>query len=622
MAILNISAVLYGLGWALLHSLWQMGILWVVYQLFLGIPKKWSPAVKHNGSLILLFIGFAWFLVTGMNSFQEYILVKQYVNIMPLSESIGLNTSTVYQAGSAWTVIAENIIRLSEATLLFLEDHIVHISAVYLFVLVLMMFRFTNAYLYANQLKKKGLIPAGNQLEDRLAEWTSAMGIYQPVHLFLSHRIDIPATIGFLKPVILLPVASVNQLSMNQVESIILHELAHIRRMDYLWNISATIIETILFFNPFVYLLTSVQKKERELCCDDFVLGFSRDPHNYATALLELEKTRMAGKAMLAMASNGQDGQLLSRVKRILNIQTNKLQYRQRFIALLFITALMSALAWLQPVQWKKEKQVSISMILPSPQQTSEINKPVPTISDLVKKQVSFDKPKNESPKKMPVFAKLQIAEPETEGSFNNAELAQQDNYRFPINENAPFFFNAPPPPAEYQLLQNEMNLNAFELARPEIVQELAQMRKRMPVYFNQAPQPNIQEHLEDLEKQYKNFNNGIIFQENLAKEFKSMAEMRELEKNKEMLNFEKAKKRIISKRAPLNMIFINGEPVENKVVLDGEQNYVIRIETDDETIEINVGSDSLNRKVIKMPGTPLRPVTIRSADTYPRNRY
>ena len=415
MAILNITAVLYALGWALLHSLWQMGALWIVYQLFLGIPKKWSPAVKHNGSLILLFIGFAWFLVTGMYSFQEYILVKQYVNIMPSADSISLNTTTVQQAGSALAVLSDYIKWITEVTILFLEKNIGNISAVYLFVLILMMFRFTNAYLYANQLKKKGLLPAGKQLEERLTEWTAAMGIYQPVQLFLSQRIDIPATIGFFKPVILLPVASVNQLSMNQVESIILHELAHIRRMDYLWNISAAIIETILFFNPFVYLLTSVQKKERELCCDDFVLGFSCDPHNYATALLELEKTRMSGKAILALASNGQDGQLLSRVKRILNIQTNKLQYRQRFIALLFITTLMSALAWLQPVQWKKEKQVAIATVLPSAQQVPDKNKPVPTISDLVKEQVTFSKPKNVPAKKMPVLAEQHTAEPELE---------------------------------------------------------------------------------------------------------------------------------------------------------------------------------------------------------------
>ncbi|MGL6269177.1 MAG: hypothetical protein ACRC2O_14695, partial [Chitinophagaceae bacterium] len=79
-------------------------------------------------------------------------------------------------------------------------------------------------------------------------------------------------------------------------------------------------------------------------------------------------------------------------------------------------------------------------------------------------------------------------------------------------------------------------------------------------------------------------------------------------------------------RRVPLNKIFINGMQIEQKVILDSEENYIIRIETDDETIEINIGSDSLKRKLIKMPGAaaiaPYRKVTTRSADTYPRNRY
>jgi len=486
-----------------------------------------------------------------------------------------------------------------------------------------MMFRFTNAYLYANQLKKKGLLPAGAQLNDRISEWTSAMGIHQRVNLFLSQRIDIPATIGFWKPVILLPVASVNQLSMNQVESIILHELAHIRRMDYLWNISAAVIETILFFNPFVYLLTSVQKKERELCCDDFVLGFSRDPHNYATALLELEKTRMAGKTMLAMASNGQEGQLLSRVKRILNVQTNKLQYRQRFIALLFITTLMSALAWLQPVQWKKENQLPLTAALPATQWMMDNNTPVPTISDLVKKQVIFNKSKAPNAKKQLIIIERKLAERKPELSFVEKGIAQEDNYRFPLNENISFFFNAPPPPpAEFQQLENELNLKNFALVQPELLRELTQMRKRAPIYINQAPQARLQDQLADLESQYKRYENGFQFQENMSQEFKAMAELKNFEKSRELLSREKVKIRTVQKKASSNMIFINGEPVDSKVILDGEQNYTIRIETDDETIEINVGNDSLHRKVIKMPGTPLRSATIRSADTYPRNRY
>ncbi|MGL6267295.1 MAG: M56 family metallopeptidase, partial [Chitinophagaceae bacterium] len=564
MAILNISAVLYALGWALLHSLWQMGFLWILYQLLLGLPKKWSPAIKHNGSLILLIFGFAWFLSTGLSHFREYILVKQFINLLPQTSSPGLNALSIQQAGTTLFSISETFKNLSISTFNFLELNISYISAIYLFILVLMMFRFTNAYLYANQLKKNGVLPAGAHLNERLADWSSAMGLHHRVNLLMSQRIDIPATIGFLKPVILLPVATVNQLSMEQVESIILHELAHIKRMDYLWNITAVVIETILFFNPFVYLLINVQKKERELCCDDFVLGFNRDPHNYATALLELEKTRMTSKTMLAMALNGQDGQLLSRVKRILNIQTNKLQYRQRFIALLFITTLMSALAWLQPVQWKKEKSIPAKTSLEANQSIPEKLSTAPTINDLVKKQVIFDKPQKGTAKKQPEKTVEKIIEPESGLPLVEEISAQTDNYRLPLDEKLFFFPNTPPPPPSgYPSLQNEINLLDFELAYTEINKELNQLRKRTPVYINQAPQVRIEEQLADAEKA------------------------------RELIIREKARVSTMQRRVPLNKIFINGMQIEQKVILDSEENYIIRIETDDETIEINIGSDS-----------------------------
>ena len=626
MAILNITAVLYALGWALLHSLWQMGALWLVYQLFLGIPKKWSPAVKHNGSLILLLFGFAWFLATGLNHFREYILVKQFVNLLPQTSSPALNTGVLQQEGYSLLIFSDSFNRISASTVNFLELNIGYISAIYLFILVLMMFRFTNAYLYANQLKKTGILHAGAHLNERVVDWTAAMGIHHRVKILLSQRIDIPATIGFLKPVILLPVATVNQLSMEQVESIILHELAHIKRMDYLWNISAAVIETILFFNPFVYLLTSVQKKERELCCDDFVLGFNRDPHNYATALLELEKTRMSGKTMLAMASNGQDGQLLSRVKRILNVQTNKLQYRQRFIAMIFITTLMSALAWLQPVKWKNDKRVSIPTSLPAKQWMPENNPPIPSISDLVKKQVIFDKAKKAPAHKKTEKIGKELTEPESRISLEKKILVITDNYQLPLNEKTPFFFNAPPPPPEAQLLQNELNLHDFELGNVELIREFTQERKRNPVYLNQAPQVRIMDQLADLENQYKRFENSFEFRKNQDMEFKSIDKMKDVEKNRELIIREKARIRTIQKNAPSNKIFINGKPIDQKVILDSEQNYTIRIETDDETIEINIGSDSLKHTLIKTPGAatiaPSQKVTIHSGDTYPRNRY
>jgi beta-lactamase regulating signal transducer with metallopeptidase domain len=602
MAILNISAVLYALGWAILHSFWQMGILWVVYQLVFGLPKKSRPAIKHNSSLLLLLFGFTWFLVTGIIHFQEYLSVQQYVDILPMAEYVSSTTAAVQQAGNSFAALSDNFSRISESALLFLENNIGHISAIYLFILVLMMFRFTHAYIYSNQLKKKGLLPAGNQLVDKITDWSSTMGLHQQVHIFLSQCIDIPATIGFLKPVILLPVATVNKLSMEQVESIILHELAHIRRLDYVWNIAGAVIETILFFNPFVYLLTSVQKKERELCCDDFVLGFSRDPHNYASALLELEKTRIAGKAQLALASNGQEGQLLTRVKRILNIQSNKLQYRQRFIALLFITTLLSALAWLHPVQWKKENQFNLTTATIAPQRMLENYKPEHALSDLVKKQAFSGKQAPVNLIKRSVEKERKPANAETEQLFEDDNVYLEENFRYPIAEKTHFIFPAPPHPAGSQDLQLVWNFDTFENLRPELINEFARLRKQKPVHVNEAPPPGWNEQWAEQELALRKTAEAFVYQQDLEKELKVITQMQKFEKLSQQLSREKTKPRMANRPSVPNRVYINNKPMGDKIILSEEKTYIIRIETDDETIEINVGSDTIETKAIKSP--------------------
>lgn len=140
--------------------------------------------------------------------------------------------------------------------------------------------------------------------------------IVKHVSLHVSERIKVPVTAGFIKPIILLPVAMVARLSPEQVESILLHELAHIKRLDYLWNILQKVIESILFFNPFVWLIVKEIHKEREYCCDEIVVSKTSDPLTYAKALLQLEVQIKYNE--LTMAANGAEKYpLLDRIKRI-----------------------------------------------------------------------------------------------------------------------------------------------------------------------------------------------------------------------------------------------------------------------------------------------------------------
>ena len=216
------------------------------------------------------------------------------------------------------------------------------------------MSRLFAAYRYVYFISNKRLINPTGELQLFASKVAREIGITKKISVWISHHIDVPATIGFIKPVILIPLASINNLSCHQLEAIILHELAHIKRNDYITNLMISVIETILFFNPFVVLLSNIIKRERENCCDDFVLQYRYDPHSYASALLRLEQSRMS-KLKLAIGAVSGKKQLLSRIKRITNSQvvSRQFNYGQKMIALLLVTAFICSVAWLSPEEKK-----------------------------------------------------------------------------------------------------------------------------------------------------------------------------------------------------------------------------------------------------------------------------
>lgn len=168
--------------------------------------------------------------------------------------------------------------------------------------------------------------------------------IAKKISLHISERITVPVTAGFIKPVILLPVAMVSRLSPEQVESILLHELAHIKRNDYIWNIGQKVIESILFFNPFVWLIAREIHKEREYCCDEIVVSKTSDPMTYAKALLQLEVQVKCNE--LTMAASGMDKYpLLERIKRISGLKNPDPAPRTGLIVLATILCIGLSLA-------------------------------------------------------------------------------------------------------------------------------------------------------------------------------------------------------------------------------------------------------------------------------------
>lgn len=151
---------------------------------------------------------------------------------------------------------------------------------------------------------------------DRIA---AALGLRRNLDLAVSNSVSGPLTVGFLRATVLLPLSAITALGPEELEVVLAHELAHVRRADFLWNLVQTFAETVFFFHPAVWWIGSCLRSERELCCDDMALQVCPNPVVYASALFHLEEQR-ARQPHLAMAldGNGSGHSLRMRILRIL----------------------------------------------------------------------------------------------------------------------------------------------------------------------------------------------------------------------------------------------------------------------------------------------------------------
>ena len=176
----------------------------------------------------------------------------------------------------------------------------------------------TLSGLWAIHRLSKGALAVPDDLAARFARTVRALGL-RPVRIRMHPGIEGPFVVGILRSVVYLPVSAVASLSPDQLDAVLAHELEHIRRADFAWNLIQNVLETLFFYHPAVWWLGRTLREQRELACDDAAVRSCEDPLTYATALLSLEEQRSA-TPKLAMALNGHDQgpTLLSRIGRIL----------------------------------------------------------------------------------------------------------------------------------------------------------------------------------------------------------------------------------------------------------------------------------------------------------------
>ncbi|HSR40350.1 MAG TPA: M56 family metallopeptidase [Phnomibacter sp.] len=311
------SSFLQALGLAIANSLWQMGLIWLLYQIINAIAKPTAGGRYALASAAAL-SGTLWFLLSCWYYWQTPVPFHSTVTFL----------SSQQQDGWLWRSISA--IRLM----------IPYLGAAYLLVIAVLAVRFYNSFAQVHKLRHAGLSKAPVDWRLFVKKYNALLHIEKPVTLLLSTKVSSPMTLGFWKPIILLPIASINQLSAEQMEAVLLHELTHIRRHDYLVNMLLQVAEMLLFFNPFMRNLLRHAYNERENSCDDWVLQFNYNPREYATALLTLEQ--QAQKHALALCATGHKHQqfyLLQRIRRMVAPEKNAFNYRSQMGMLALLLA-------------------------------------------------------------------------------------------------------------------------------------------------------------------------------------------------------------------------------------------------------------------------------------------
>lgn len=297
--LLNQSQVVL-LAWTLVHFLWQGALLAVLLAIVLKAMKQCSSQARYVAACVAMVA----LLLCPILTLEVF--APEFVRRMTASGG-----DAAPAASLNW--LLQSLGRLLDSPLA--NQLLKAMVGAWGFGVAFLLARLLFGWLRVQQVRRSATPVSCMPIQGRMSVMALRIGIKKPVRLMESALAQGPAVVGFLRPMILLPTAAITGLWPVQIEAILAHELAHIRRHDYLVNLLQSFVETLLFYHPAVWWVSARIREERENCCDDLAVKACGDRTFYAGCLADLDDLRPSAME-LAMAASG--GALLWRIRRIL----------------------------------------------------------------------------------------------------------------------------------------------------------------------------------------------------------------------------------------------------------------------------------------------------------------
>ncbi|MEN0006180.1 MAG: M56 family metallopeptidase, partial [Bacteroidota bacterium] len=349
------------IGLTLLHSLWQIALVGLLLRLLLlAIPSK------HSNTRYFLYLGglVAILFWSGI-TFSTHLEMANHPTVsrdveeevatfveMPATEASAETAPAIQWQVAEEVLPHQTIADRVDAVLEQLQPWMPILAFSWYLGVLWFTFLMMRGFWELRVLHRRYTLVPDAFWTTKFEQLRAQMGIYRKVRFLLSERVKEPITFYFFRPVVLAPVQLFTGLSTEQIEVLLLHELAHIRRHDFLVNVFQGVLEVLFFYHPVVWWLSKQLRVEREHCCDDLVMSIQQQPMLYAEALTQLQFINHPSKTKLAMSATGNNNVFSTRIYRLFG----KYDKRSSLAKISLISALLLLLLGSQAFMLKQNE--------------------------------------------------------------------------------------------------------------------------------------------------------------------------------------------------------------------------------------------------------------------------
>jgi bla regulator protein blaR1 len=329
---------LFALGWMIIHAFWQIASIGLLLWLGLRVFNQKSAAFKYRLSsaaiaiiALLAVMTFSWHLDTNPTSKLSLISKADWAYLSAQSDVIQ-QIQAPNEGRADWLLVSKRI-----------EKYIPALVNIWMMGAFLFFFKTASSLADLRSLHRKNHEIIPEDLARFVNRISKQLAFSKSIKVLSSKFVEVPLTYGILKPVILIPSALLFHMSPGQLEAIITHEMAHIKRHDYLVNLIQSILEILFFFHPVFWWINHEIKKQREMACDEMAMALGANPKDLAYGLANVINHAQNHAPEMAMAAAKKPNPTLDRIKKIMGVKTSPTQPTTLTTITMIITLILGA---------------------------------------------------------------------------------------------------------------------------------------------------------------------------------------------------------------------------------------------------------------------------------------